>query len=64
VKYVSAVATHAYPVILSHTLVNGMHLSPYIIPISFAGEIACACSRVTTLAIDAFIQILSSWCIK
>jgi hypothetical protein len=59
VKYVSAVATYAFPVILSHALVNGMHLSPYIIPISFAGEIAGACSRATTLALDAFIHILS-----
>jgi len=59
VKYVSAVATYAFPVILSHTLVNGMHLSPYIIPISFAGEIAGACSRATTLALDTFIHILS-----
>lgn len=59
VKYVSAVSTYAFPVILSHALVNGMHLSPYIIPISFAGEIAGACSRVTTLALDAFIHILS-----
>ena len=57
VKYVSAVATYAFPVILSHALVNGMHLSPYIIPISFAGETAGACSRVTTLALDAFKQI-------
>ena len=40
-----------------HALVNGM--SPYIIPISFAGEIAGACSRVTTLALDAFIQFFS-----
>ena len=59
VKYVSAVATYAFPVILSHALVNGMHLSPYIIPISFAGEIAGACSRVTTLALDAFVQFFS-----
>jgi hypothetical protein len=40
-----------------HALVNGM--SPYIIPISFAGEIAGACSRVTTLALDAFVQFFS-----
>ena len=59
VKYVSAVATYAFPVILSHALVNGMHLSPYIIPISFAGEIAGACSRATTLALDAFVQFFS-----
>jgi hypothetical protein len=59
VKYVSAVSTYAFPVILSHALVNGMHLSPYIIPISFAGEIAGACSRATTLALDAFVQFFS-----
>ena len=59
VKYVSAVSTYAFPVILSHALVNGMHLSPYIIPSSFAGEIAGACSRATTLALDAFVQFFS-----
>ncbi len=32
VKYVSAVATYAFPVILSHALVNGMHPCP---PTSF-----------------------------
>lgn len=59
VKHVSAVAIYVFPVIFSQALINGMHLSPYIIPITFAGEVAGACSIVTSSALSIFIQIFS-----
>ena len=34
-KNVSAVATYVFPVIFSQALINGVHLSPYIIPITY-----------------------------
>ena len=59
VKNISAVAMYLFPVIFSVALMNGMHMSPYVIPITFAGEIAGVCSAMSTISINTFINTFS-----
>jgi hypothetical protein len=59
VKHVSAVAMYLFPVIFSVALMNGMHMSPYVIPITFAGEIAGVCSAASTISINTFVHAFS-----
>lgn len=59
VKHVSAAAAYLFPLVFSQALSNGMHLSKYIIPITFSGEIAGVYSIVATAALSAFIQLVS-----
>ena len=58
VKNSSFMAMFFFPLIFSKALVNGMHMSPYIIPITFSGEIAGMCSRVSTIFLEKFISVL------
>ena len=59
VKNGSAVAMYIFPVIFSVALMNGMHMSPYVIPITFAGEIAGVYSTFSTVSINTFINTFS-----
>lgn len=58
VKNSSFVAMFFFPLVFSKALVNGMHMSPYIIPITFSGEIAGMCSRFSTIFLEKFISLL------
>jgi hypothetical protein len=58
VKNSSFVAMFFFPLIFSKALVNGMHMSPYIIPITFSGEIAGMCSRFSTIFLEKFISLM------
>lgn len=58
VKNSSFVAMFFFPLIFSKALFNGMHMSPYIIPITFSGEIAGMCSRFSTIFLEKFISLL------
>ena len=58
VKHSSFIAMFFFPVLLSKALVNGMHMSPYIIPITFSGEIVGMCGILTTIFLDQFISVL------
>lgn len=46
VKNVSVVATYVFPLIFSQALINGIHLSPYMIPITFASKMYAVESRL------------------
>jgi hypothetical protein len=59
VKNINAFAMYFFPAIFSIALMNGMHMSPYVIPITFAGEIAGVCSTVSTTSINMFINLFS-----
>ena len=59
VKNISAVAMYFFPVIFSVALMNGMHMSPYVVPITFAGEIAGVCSAMSTISINTFLNTFS-----
>lgn len=58
VKHSSFIAMLFFPLIFSKVLVNGMHMSPYIIPITFSGEVAGMCSRCITLVITKLMSLL------
>jgi len=58
VKHSSFMAMFFFPLVFSKALVNGMHMSPYIIPITFSGEIAGMCSRFSTIFLEKFISLL------
>lgn len=58
VKNSSFMAMFFFPLVFSKALVNGMHMSPYIIPITFSGEIAGMCSRFSTIFLEKFISLL------
>jgi hypothetical protein len=58
VKNSSFMAMFFFPLVFSKALVNGMHMSPYIIPITFSGEIAGMCSRFSTVFLEKFISLL------
>jgi hypothetical protein len=47
-----------FPVIFSKALVNGMHMSPYIIPITFSGELVGMSSTLATVVLDQFTSML------
>lgn len=59
VKNFNAVFMYLFPAMFSVALMNGMHLSPYVIPITFAGEIAGVCSTISTISINTFISLFS-----
>jgi hypothetical protein len=58
VKNSSFMAMFFFPLVFSKALGNGMHMSPYIIPITFSGEIAGMCSRFSTVFLEKFISLL------
>lgn len=58
VKYSSFVSMLFFPLVFSKALVNGMHMSPYIIPITFSAEVAGVCSKFTTLVLTKFLSLL------
>jgi hypothetical protein len=58
VKHSSFIAMFFFPVIFSKALVNGMHMSPYIIPITFSGELVGMSSTLATVVLDQFTSML------
>lgn len=50
-----------FPVIFSHALTKGMHLSPNILAITFAGEILGTCSALLTSTLRGCTASLSSF---
>lgn len=58
VKNSHLLAMFFFPLIFSKALVNGMHMSPYIIPITFSGEVVGMSSILSTGLLEKFIAVL------
>ena len=61
VRLLSFLCIPLFPLIFSHALNKGMHLSPNILAISFAGEVLGACSALLTTTLGGCTSNLSGF---